>query len=201
MKTQQTIHSFDTLLKTIQNRIQENRQICIIIDGPCASGKTTLASKLSKVLNIEVIAMDHFFLQPHQRSSIRLAEIGGNIDYERFDHEIIKQIEKQLPFVYQPYDCHTQSLKNAISIKSPSILIIEGVYSTHPNFHYPNALKLFLNIDSQTQEQRLLQRSHALVTRFKEEWIPKEDAYFNQFHIQQQADILIDANDFIQEDE
>ena len=63
------------------------RPFVIAIDGRAASGKSTLAEQLSTLLEADVIHMDDFFLQPYQRTPERLAEIGGNVDYERFAKE------------------------------------------------------------------------------------------------------------------
>ena len=45
----------------------------IAIDGRCAAGKTTLADRLKEEFDCSVIHMDHFFLQPKQRTKQRLA--------------------------------------------------------------------------------------------------------------------------------
>ena len=43
----------------------------IAIDGPCASGKTTVAAKIAEEWDASVIAMDDFFLRPEQRTEER----------------------------------------------------------------------------------------------------------------------------------
>ena len=42
--------------------------------------------------------MDDYFLQPYQRTEERLAEPGGNVDYERFKEEIY---DKKLEMMYK----------------------------------------------------------------------------------------------------
>ena len=63
--------------------------VMVAIDGKCTSGKTTLASKLAEIYDCNVFHMDDFFLRPEQRTSERFAEIGGNVDYERFQEEVL----------------------------------------------------------------------------------------------------------------
>ena len=58
--------------------------VIIAIDGRCAAGKTYLASRIKEAVECNVIHMDYFFLRPEQRTSERLREPGGNVDYERF---------------------------------------------------------------------------------------------------------------------
>ena len=56
----------------------------VAIEGGSASGKTTLSQLLETIYDCTIFHMDDFFLQPHQRTPLRYAEVGGNIDRERF---------------------------------------------------------------------------------------------------------------------
>ena len=64
-------------------------QLSVAIEGPCGSGKSTLANHLLEIFGDQanLIHMDDFFLPLELRTTDRLAEPGGNIDYVRF-HEI-----------------------------------------------------------------------------------------------------------------
>ena len=75
-----------TILQEIDALLPQHQPVLIAIDGRCASGKTTLAALLQQAIGCNVVHMDHFFLQPHQRSSQRYAQPGENIDHERFLH-------------------------------------------------------------------------------------------------------------------
>mgnify|MGYP003765190341 CR=1 FL=1 len=57
-----------------------------------AARKTTFIQKLQKEFDENIFHMDDFFLQEKQRTSERLQEIGGNIDYERFKEEIFEKL-------------------------------------------------------------------------------------------------------------
>lgn len=50
--------------------------------------------------------MDDFYLQPHQRTTKRLREPGGNVDYERFETEVLQPMLTGEAFSYRPYDAH-----------------------------------------------------------------------------------------------
>lgn len=67
----------------------KNGPLRVAIDGPCASGKSTLGQLLAGVYGCPLIRMDDFFLRPEQRSPERLAQPGGNVDYERFSREVL----------------------------------------------------------------------------------------------------------------
>ena len=62
--------AFSTILQEIQ--MNKKEPLLIAIDGRCASGKTTLASRIKEEINCNVIHMDYFFLRPEQRTEDNL---------------------------------------------------------------------------------------------------------------------------------
>ena len=186
--------------KTVQ-RIREwvdgmcQAQIIIAIDGSCTSGKTTLAGKLERLYDCNVFHMDDFFLRPEQRTPERLAEPGGNVDYERFRQEVLLPLKAGEPFSYRPYDCGTGGLKEPVAVTPKRINIIEGTYSHHPYFGDVYDLKVFLQVSEEVRRQRILQRPAFLHRRFFEEWIPMEQHYFEAFSIEAGCHILARPKD------
>lgn len=62
--------------------------------------------------------------------------------------------------------------------------IIEGSYSLHPYFENPYDLRIFMDIDRESQLENILRRNGGeKLEDFKRLWIPKEEAYFEKFHI------------------
>ncbi len=165
--------------------------VTVAIDGCCAAGKTTLAGKLEKRYDCNVIHMDDFFLRPEQRTPERLAETGGNIDYERFYEEVLTPLQKGEPFSYRPFDCKTRTLAEPVAITPKRLCIIEGSYSHHPRFDSPYDLKILMTVPPDVQRVRILERPAALHRRFFEEWIPMENRYLEAFHIRDCADMVI----------
>ena len=78
----------DRVVATVKAKIDmllgEREFVIVAIDGKCTSGKTTLAGRLAEIYDCNVFHMDDFFLRPEQRTAERFAEVGGNVDYERF---------------------------------------------------------------------------------------------------------------------
>ena len=101
------------ILQAIRSLPQHHPAV-VAIDGRCASGKTTLAARLKQELRCSMFSLDDFFLRPEQRTPQRLAQPGGNVDYERFSQEILLPWRKGKPFFYRPYNCHTQAFDPAI---------------------------------------------------------------------------------------
>ena len=167
--------------KQIDGLLAEKDMVIMAIDGKCTSGKTTLASKLAQIYDCNVFHMDDFFLRPEQRTPERFAEVGGNVDYERFQEEVLLPLKSGKAFSYRPFDCSTFALAAPVSVTPKKLNIIEGTYSHHPYFGDPYDLKVLLTVDEETQQQRILERPTFLHKRFFEEWIPMENRYFETF--------------------
>ena len=185
----------DTILETLKKQIatlqEEKNFVMVAIDGKCTSGKTTLASKLAEIYDCNVFHMDDFFLRPEQRTSERFAEIGGNVDYERFQEEVLFPLRSGKAFSYRPFDCSTFTLAAPVTVAQKKLNIIEGTYSHHPHFGNPYDLKILLTVDEETQHKRILERPVFLHRRFFDEWIPMENRYFEVFRISDQANLIL----------
>ena len=181
---------FKKIEKLQQEGIGPYQAVLIAIDGNCAAGKSTLAEHLKSVYDCNVFSMDDFFLKQTDKTEKRLNEPGGNVDLERFLSEVIKPLVKCLPFQYRPFDCKTQELSEPISVTPAPINVIEGAYCLHPALADVYDIKVFLSIDEKEQARRLMERNAALYEKFKNEWIPLENKYFEAFDIQTKCDFV-----------
>lgn len=172
-------HVLEMLKQQIDKLIGQKDLVLVAIDGKCTSGKTTLAAHLAELYDCNVFHMDDFFLRPEQRTPERFAQIGGNVDYERFLQEVLLPLKAGRPFTYRPFDCSTFTLAEPIGVLPKRLNIIEGTYSHHPHFGDAYDLKLVLTVDEETQRQRILQRPAFLHKRFFDDWIPMENRYFD----------------------
>lgn len=172
-----------------------HRPISIAIEGNSASCKTSLSTLLQSIYDCNVIPMDHFFLQPHQRTAQRLLQPGGNIDYERFCSEVADKLPSAEGLVYRRYDCKAGSLQEAILLPPQPLTIIEGVYSMHPLYAHKYDGSIFLYTDRATQRARILARNGAeMLERFDKEWIPMEEAYFKAFSLKETCGLSLNTS-------
>jgi len=175
----------------LRNLDFNKKHIVISIDGNSASGKSTLAENLANLLNAETVHCDDFFLPQEMRSKERLNEVGGNIHYERLKEEVIDKLRKPAVISYKAYNCQSDDFKNKF-LMNKKVIIVEGAYSSHPYFENYADFKIFLKVDEETQRERILKRNgEEMLKRFTNEWIPKENKYFNEFKIEEKADIII----------
>ncbi len=162
--------------------ILERMGMVTAIDGRAAAGKSTLAADLAAVTGASVIHMDDFFLPPHLRTPERLAQPGGNIDYDRFIQEVLPHLQDGQPFTYQRFDCSQMALGDHQTV-AHGRRIVEGSYSHHPKFGNYADLTVFCDIDPDEQMRRIRRRNPQLADRFEQEWIPMEEAYIKHYGI------------------
>ena len=188
----------EEMISCLKNRIDDllktSNQIVIAIDGNCTAGKTTLASVLAKEYDCNVFHMDDFFLRPEQRTAQRYAKPGGNVDYERFQEEVLIPLKQGRAFSYRPFSCKTFSLSDAVEVTPKVLNIVDGTYCLHPYFGDVYDLRMFLSIDPEMQKKRIYQRPQHVQERFFTDWIPMEKLYFDFYQIFEQADFRFDTS-------
>ena len=166
--------------------------VLIAIDGPAASGKTTLAARLSKRYGADVLHMDDYFLQPHQRTPERYAEPGGNVDRERFLAEVLLPLSRGESYIRRRFDCRSMTLLEGVTVRPAALTVVEGSYSLHPQLAGYYDLRVLLTVDAGTQSARILARNGEEKHRqFIERWIPLENRYFTETHIEERCDMQL----------
>ena len=184
-------------LRTVSELTEELRVLptgmrIIAIDGRCAAGKTTLAARLAKELGGDVLHMDDFFLPPALRTPERRSEPGGNVHYERFLTEVLPNLRSGRPFSYRRFDCSRMTLGEEIPVENNGYVFVEGAYSCHPVFGDYMDRRVILDFDGKTQEERIRTRNgEDILQDFLQLWIPLEEAYFQEFSLEENTDNII----------
>ena len=164
----------------------------VAIEGGSASGKTTLSGILAEVYDCNVFHMDDFFLRPEQRTPERFAEIGGNVDRERFAEEVLAPLKKKETVCYRPFDCSKWAIGEPITVAPKRLTVIEGAYSMHPELADGYDYSVYLDISPELQRELILKRNPApLAQRFFDEWIPLENRYFEGMRVKERCTDII----------
>lgn len=167
------------------------------IDGGSGTGKSSLARLLAAIFPAAAVHMDDFFLQGFQRTPQRLAEPGGNLDYERFLEQVVPRLKDGEAFSYKIFDCSCGRLSGVRAVEKRPLRIVEGVYSLHPKWSGIFDLKIFLAGSLPVRLRRIEDRNGAAMRkRFQQEWIPKEDLYFSRFSLPDQQTLVVDTDRF-----
>lgn len=187
---------YNKIISNINKLLDENSNEIIIlaIDGPSASGKSHLADLLNQNFSCNIFHMDDFFLTPELRTQERFAEVGGNVDYDRFAREVLENVVHKNDFTYGIFDCRTLITTESSKVFHKRLNVVEGVYSMHPTLVEYYDYKIFLNVTLEKQLERILNRSSEfMLNRFKNEWIPLENTYFEKLRIEDSCDISFDT--------
>ncbi len=188
-----------TRLLPILERISElpaTRQPCVIaIDGRAASGKSTMAGQLCRILDGALIRMDDFFLPPGLRTPERYAEPGGNVHYERFREEVLPFLARPECFSYRIFDCGKMDYTGEWKVENRPFRIVEGSYSCHPRFGKYASVTVFSDIDPREQLRRIaLRNGETMAELFRKKWIPLEEKYFEECRTAEKADVAVGSN-------
>ncbi|MDR1781998.1 MAG: (d)CMP kinase [Bacilli bacterium] len=184
MKIDKIINKIDELLLTKDN-------IIIGIDGPSGAGKSSLAHFLATHFQANIISIDYFFLQDNQRTKERLNKIGYFFDIERFIKEVVNNLIKHNDFYYYIYNCHSKKLIKSDLVKINKLTIIEGVYAFNPKIINLYDLKIYVDVSKEEQLKRLKNRSIQLYDMFINDWLIKENMYFEKYHVKDSSDIIV----------
>lgn len=186
---------FDPALRAVETALRNSSApVIVAVDGRCASGKTTFSAYCAKVLpDCAVFSLDDFFLPPEKRTAERLAQAGGNVDYERAERELFAPLSRGANVTYAPFDCAIGGFRPPRTVPPHRLTIVEGSYSHHPVLAPYSTLKLFFTCDPTVQRERLRARAPEKLPAFLERWIPLEECYFSALSIPQQSDLILDT--------
>ena len=167
-------------------------RLLVTLDGPCATGKTTLAEKLAQVFGAGVIHTDEYVIPHAQKTVERLSVPGGNCDAERLVREVAAPFHEGRPVRYRRYDCRADRFLDEEVLPPAQVLIIEGSYCSLPAIRKYADVPLFLDAPWSVREARLRERESPVFLRgFYERWIPLENAYFEAYGLPDEACTVI----------
>ena len=166
-------------LDRISREMEKKQRIVVAIDGPCASGKTTLAGFLADVFGAGVVHTDDFVIPHRLKTPERLSIPGGNMDDGRLIEEVLNPWKTGNDASYRRYDCHDRRYVSAEPLRAGDMLILEGSYALLPSIRRFADVSLFLTVPWEVREERLKRReSPGSFKLFMDLWIPLENAYF-----------------------
>ena len=163
-------------------RKTETDRLLVTLDGPCATGKTTLAARLAAVFEAQTLHTDDFVIPHAQKTPERLAIPGGNCDAGRLTEEALIPWKGGAAVHFRRYDWTARALCPPETLPPCRVLILEGSYCNLPVIRALADVRLFLTAPWAVREARLRRReSPASFQRFLDLWIPLEDAYFDAY--------------------
>ncbi len=163
----------------------ETKLICI--DGPAGSGKTTLATSLSKLLDkAHLIHMDEIYDGWEQALT------------EKTTNNLIKWIISPLiskqPIEFLKFDWNLMKRNQKVRIENPKYLIIEGVGSViDPVIQYC-ALKIWVQTKPEVGLLRVLNRDGNQIEAEMRKWQILETKHFLKYQTKEICDVWVDGD-------
>ena len=171
-------------------------RILVMIDGPCATGKTTLADKLADVFEAAVVHTDDFVIPHARKTKERLSVPGGNCDSGRLVQEVAAPWKQGRTVAFRAYDCREDRLLPEKTLPDGRLLILEGSYCSLPAIRQYADVRIFLTAPWETRLERLRKReSPQSLQMFHDRWIPLEDRYFEAFGLPDPECIILNGDD------
>lgn len=178
------------LEQTIKNLLQTKDHVIIVFDGMSASLKTTYSTYLKNKYQARVIHMDDFYLPLDKREKNWEQTIAGNIDFERFQKEVVDHLNEDI--YLRKYCCKDKSYSDIICLKKTRLTIVEGAYSLHPNLpKYFDEGFIFL-VDDEIQKTRIIGREGINNAKnFIDKWVSRENNYLSYFNLKEKYPCII----------
>ena len=136
---------------------------------------------------MRIIAIDGRCAAGKTTLAARLAkELGGDVT------EVIPKLASGQAFSYQRFDCSRMAPGDWLPVQNNGFVFVEGAYSCHPVLGEYMDRKVFLDIDHETQTERIRTRNgEDILQDFLQLWIPLEEAYFQAFSLEENTDYII----------
>ena len=180
----------------MQKLLSETDRVVIAIDGPCGSGKSSLADLLAELFPSRILHMDDYYLPLQQRSPGWEQIPCENMDLQRFLQEALLPASRGEEILYRPYSCRKGQLTDSRILPAAPLTIAEGSYSHHPLLAPHYDLKIYLTCHHQEQLARLARREQSHLNDYRQRWIPLEEAYTRACHIIPQCDLYFNNTPF-----
>lgn len=184
------------LVAAIVQRAAARPRIVVGIDGPGASGKSTLAGLLAAHLtdhqaNAAVVHVDDFYLPSTDRGS----HAGALLDLPRLAAQVVLPAASGTALRYQRYDWSADSRMDTVEVPPHVPVIVEGVYCLQSRLRQAYSYSVFCRADPAVRLRRGLDRDgeDARAT-WVDEWMPAEDRYIADELPDDFADLVVDSS-------
>lgn len=186
----------EELVSQISTPSAERLRIVVGIDGPGATGKSTLAELIrGRIKTAAVVHVDDFFLPSSIRNS-RAGQLGSLFDLPRLEKEVLVPAANGQSFSYQKYDWDLDALAETVKVEAKSAVIVEGVYSFARVFAPYYSFSIYCGAEYDIRLRRgILRDGESMRTTWVEEWMPEESRYEVAESPAARADLVLDSSE------
>ncbi len=165
------------------------------IDGPGASGKSTLAEQLVAAMgDAYLVHVDDFYL-PSPRRHERLGEVGRSFDLPRLAEQVVVPGSAGEALHYQRYDWVRDELVQWIDVPGGAPVVLEGVFCLAAELRNAYTFKIWCRADPMLRLTRGLARDgEEARSMWVDLWMPAENEYAASQHPERSADLVVDSS-------
>lgn len=194
MKSNGTLDIAD-LAAEVHRRSEGRPRVLVGVDGPGASGKSTLAGLLANAMpDTAVVHVDDFYL-PNKQQGSRAGQVAPHFDWPRLAQQVVVPGATGGPLRYQRYDWDSDTLAEWIEVGPGVPVIVEGVYCLERQLRADYTYKVFCRAERAIRLRRGLDRDGEQARgMWVDEWMPAEDAYAERDRPEDAADLVVDSS-------
>lgn len=165
------------------------------IDGPGASGKSTLAAGLAEALTRALLVEGDDFYRPESDSKRSEVEVAGLFDLSRLASQVLIPHLEGRDIHYQRYNWESGVLSDWVRNDSAVPLIVEGVYSTHQTLRDFYDLRIWVTAPRAVRLARGIERDgEDARSKWVDIWMPAEDRYIADHGPLDHAHLVLDGS-------
>ena len=189
-------YTFSELADLIESLSPRYSQKIIAIDGLGGSGKKTFTEALHRAVpHSAVVHIDDFVKREHERVTKTPELVDPNIDWDRFEREIITPLRYSAPIVYHKYNSLTGELGESVKL-SPSVpIFVEGGFVTQNRFAENYDFKIWIESSDSVRMTRILEsKGEKKWKEWQDSERPIEERYVEHEKHNLRADLVVDGD-------
>lgn len=165
------------------------------IDGPGASGKSTLARQLAAQAELASLVEGDDFYRLSTDPDRSESQVGGLFDLPRLKKQVVDPFVDTDDVAYQRYDWDNDAMGGWVEVSSQHSIVVEGVYSTHPMLRDSYDLRVWVSADRTDRLSRGIERDGEQARPMWEDvWMPAEDEYMKKHSPDSAAHLVLDGS-------
>ncbi len=171
--------------------------LLVAVDGMGGAGKSTFAAELSARLpGSSLIELDDFYrpMTEEERASLPPRDAYERyLDWRRVLDEALEPLSGRLPARFRRRDWITGSLAEWREVAPGGVVIVEGVYSTRPEFRPLLAAAVYVDTPREQRAARMTARRYEDLD-WLDHWMAAEDWYVENLRPAERADLVVDGS-------
>jgi uridine kinase len=148
--------------------------LVVAVDGPGASGKSTIAGQVAEATGAALIHTDDFFRWPGGPAP---RAMESYYDWRRIRSEAIEPLRAGITASFREFDWTAGSgLTGSVTVEPSDLIVIEGVFSSAPQLS--DLVDRSVLVETAPAERLRRLRSRVTPDDWDDDWLAAEQAYF-----------------------